>query len=156
MICSCSEHCSNRCEVECCGVDAPWCPCACHARAYVDRRPPAPAPVARAKYLTDSSQRPQAKLFDEVAFLEELKQIFPGKTMRSLEGVWMTLHGALVATGAGRSPLMDVALIRSGDHSYESLLRECLQQSDPRSRQHWSEYTLAIRHFALRGDARPS
>jgi hypothetical protein len=148
MTCGCNVHCSNRCPVECCGVNAPWCPCACHARAYALRRPPAfkPKKKARAKYLTDGSQRPRVTM--EPSFEADMRERFPGKPMRELEGMWMTLHAALVATGAGRSPLTDVALIRSGDHTRESLFRECLQQSDPRTRQHWSEYTFAIERYA--------
>lgn len=149
MTCGCYIHCSNRCTVECCGINAPWCPCACHARAYALRRPPAPkVKRARAKYLTDGSRRPRSPIIEEAAFLEGMKQKFPGKQMRELEGMWMTLHAALVATGAGRSPLTDVALIRNGDHTRESLFRECLQQSDPRTRQHWSEYTFAVDGYA--------
>lgn len=142
MTCSCNVHCSNRCAVECCGVNAPWCPCACHARANALR----PKKKARAKYLTDGSRRPRATM--EASFEAGMRENFPGKPMRELEGMWMTLQAALVATGAGRSPLTDVALIRSGDHTRESLFKECLQQSDPRTRQHWSEYTFAIERYA--------
>jgi len=164
MTCTCKEHCSNRCAPECCGVNAAWCPCACHALMYALRGSSAPevalAPWARnrarAKYLTDSSS---PKLTTEdTCRLEAMRRKFPGKEMRQIDGMWMTLHAALVATGAGRSPLMDFALIQNAAHTRQSLFRECLRQSDPRTRQHWSEYTFAIECYVLarRGDATPS
>jgi hypothetical protein len=37
-MCVCAMHCPNHCEPQCCGRDAGWCLCWCHAEEYQAKR----------------------------------------------------------------------------------------------------------------------